>query len=223
METGNEPPIGAVLAGGAASRMGADKAAVPFRGRPMIDLVAASLSAAGCEVVVAGRVRAGTLTAFPDDLGGRLGPAAGLATVLRRFLPRPVALVATDQPLLMAATIENLLNLDGDAVVPIHGGLRQTTCSVYRAPCLEPLLERLGRGHSLSLQTLLEMVDIREVAEDEWAAWGEDGRSFWSLDTPDELAAAEGWDPSSGPPPVRHIRARKRSTPSNLHTEQSGE
>jgi molybdopterin-guanine dinucleotide biosynthesis protein A len=73
--------IGAILAGGASSRFGSDKAMALLDGRPLIAHVAAAL-AAQCEtVVVAGRDWAGLVRV--DDLPAPgLGPLGGLAGAL---------------------------------------------------------------------------------------------------------------------------------------------
>ncbi len=188
-----EQALGAILVGGASTRMGTDKAGVAFGESVMLEWVAAALREAGCEVVVVGREEPGfDLQGVPDDDESWSGPAAGLATALRLAAGRPVALVATDQPLIRSDTIRSLLDIEADAVVPVDEGVRQTTCAVYRAACEEPLHRMRAEG-APSLQRLLRVVEAREVGADEWESWGEDGRSWWSLDTPEDVAAAESF------------------------------
>ena len=62
---------------------------------------------------------------------------------------------------------------------------------VVRQDCLEPLAQLVAADPSPSLQTLLDGLDFRAVTEVEWRGWGEDGRSWRSIDTPDELAALQ--------------------------------
>ena len=50
----SDRPLGAILAGGAGSRMGGDKAMAELGGRPLIAHIAAALDAAGCDVVAVG-------------------------------------------------------------------------------------------------------------------------------------------------------------------------
>jgi molybdopterin-guanine dinucleotide biosynthesis protein A len=174
--------------------MGRDKALIELGGVALVGRVAATLRAAGADPIVIGRRSVpGELTAFPDDLPDRSGPAAGLATALRLAGRRPVVLVATDQPFLRIETVRSLLAIDGDAVVPIDDGVRQTTCAVYRQGCAGPLGDLLRRGTGVSIQTLLDIVETRDVTERDWSAWGEDGRSWWSLDTPQDVEQAEEW------------------------------
>lgn len=73
--------LGAIIAGGASSRFGSDKACFPVGGRPMLDRVAASL-APQCEtLVVCGRVWPG-LASLADRPEPGLGPLGGLAAAL---------------------------------------------------------------------------------------------------------------------------------------------
>ncbi len=105
-----------------------------------------------------------------------------------------MVLVATDQPFLSPRTVGELLGIEGDAVVPLDDGIRQTTCAVYRAGCADPLADiRQGRPQS-SLQHLLDAVDAVVVDKARWSTWGEAGRSWWSVDTPEELAKARDTD-----------------------------
>ncbi len=160
----------------------------------MIEHVASAIVAAGCEPLVVGRTSApGGLAAVPDDGDGGAGPAAGLATALRIAAGRPVILIATDQPLLRAQTVRGLLGLDGDAVVPVDLETRQTTCALYRAETAEPLLALMAEQPRPSLQRLLDTVSVRDVYANEWTQWGEDGRSWRSLDTPESVTEAERW------------------------------
>ena len=183
--------IGAILAGGRATRMGRDKAFVPFRGEPMISHVARSLQQAGLRVLVVGRTGdpAG-LEAVPDDGVAGRGPMAGLVTALRTASGRDVFLVAVDQPLLRPETIVEMLSLPGDAVVPVAGGHPQVTCALYRSGCIQRAEAALDHGE-MKLRRMLDTVEPTYVTEETWSRWGEDGRSWLSLDTAEAVAAAE--------------------------------
>ena len=180
--------IGAILAGGRATRMGRDKAAVEFRGAPMISHVAEALAAAQLDVLVVGRDSA-EFNSTPDlpQLGS--GPAVGLLTALLHT-NADILLVAVDQPLLRPETARALLAIDGDAVVPVAEGHPQVTCAVYRRPLLEPMRRALDGGQR-KLRRMLDLVDTTYVAQPVWSAWGEDGRSWLSLDTPQAVRDAE--------------------------------
>lgn len=73
--------LGAVLAGGRASRFGADKANAHVGGRPLIRHVADALAACTQDLVVCGRSWGG-LQALDDVPAAGLGPMGGLAAAL---------------------------------------------------------------------------------------------------------------------------------------------
>ena len=182
---------GVILAGGRATRMGADKALVEFRGRPMIEHVAAALSAAGLETLVVGRAQApGGLSAIADiaDLGG--GPAVGLLTAFRHVTDSDVLLLAVDQPQVRSATITEILQQPGDAVVPTALGHPQVTCALYRREAHDAIERAISAGR-MKLRRMLDDVDTNYVDEPTWSGWGEDGRSWLSLDTPEAVRTAE--------------------------------
>jgi molybdopterin-guanine dinucleotide biosynthesis protein A len=179
-------PLIAVLAGGASLRMGVDKALVTVGDRTMLDLVGRAAAPVG-EVVVVGSELTTEWESIADETEGRLGPVAGLVAALVRADGRDVALVAVDQPFLRPDTLRRLLGIAGDAVVPVDAEWEQVTCAVYRAPCLAPARDALAAGRSL--RHVVGAVGATRVEPAEWRSWGEDGRSWYSVDTPAALAA----------------------------------
>lgn len=170
--------------------MGRDKALVPFQGRPMIESVAAALRAAGLGVLVVGRSDPiQGLDSIPDlpGLGG--GPAVGLMSAFT-YLDTDVLLVAVDQPMLRPDTVSHLLATPGAAVVPCDAGHPQVTCARFRRACREPLQQMLATGET-KLRRLLDSVETTYVSKEMWSEWGEDGRSWRSLDTPQAVQDAE--------------------------------
>ena len=184
-------PLGVILAGGGASRMGRDKALVEIAGRPMVEWVADALRSVTSDVKVLGR--SGTLAGLegvPDDRPARRGPLAGLATALRLAHDRPVLAVAVDQPWIRADTLHALMELAGPlhAVVPIAEHARQVTCAAYPSAWSDrAAADDAADG---SIQSLLDELLFRPIEEPEWQSWGEDGRSWFSIDT--EEAFQEG-------------------------------
>lgn len=182
--------LGAILAGGRSTRMQRDKAVLPVAGVPMVERVAAALRQVAHELIVVGRH--GTLAGIPcvpDRAGAPRGPLAGLATALEVAGDRHVLLLAVDQPLVRPATLRQLADRvrPGRAVVPLAGGTRQVTCAAYPA---EWAAEAAGET-SGSIQSLLDRLPFTAIPEGEWQAWGEDGRSWLSVDSPADLARAE--------------------------------
>jgi molybdopterin-guanine dinucleotide biosynthesis protein A len=155
----------------------------------MVERVAAALRVVTNEVVVVGRSDAVVgIPAVPDLRPGPRGPLPGLAAALSFAVPRPVLLVAVDHPLVRSATLQALVDLlEDEPVVPVDGGVRQTTCALYPTALAGAAdQEDLAGG---SIQTLLDRVPHREVPRSEWTQWGEDGRSWYSVDSPAQVAA----------------------------------
>ena len=184
--------LGVILAGGASVRMGTDKAQLAVAGTPMLERVAAAMSGAVDEAVVVGRADSDVgYRSVPDLRPAHRGPLAGLASAMPLSGGRSVLLLAVDQPLVRTETLAALVALDrpDQAVIPIDDDARQVTCAVYPAAWKDEIDAEDER--SGSIQSLLDRLDYRPVLRREWESWGEDGRSWRSLDTPEDVAAAE--------------------------------
>jgi molybdopterin-guanine dinucleotide biosynthesis protein A len=177
--------LGAVLAGGHSRRMGKDKAAVEVSGVSFLDRVAASLAEATDHVVVLGVEREGYEN-WPDQFPGS-GPLAGVATALTRMEEARALVVAVDNVFVRASTLTHLSSIESDLpVVPVDSaGVRQVTCAIYPRQIADLAREEAEAGGSI--QTLLDRVSFLPVTPDQWEGWGEDGRSWFSADTPEAL------------------------------------
>ena len=183
--------VGAILVGGQSTRMGRDKAGVELAGKPLASWVAAALTAAGLEVITAGGPD--RVPGYPNvaDAPGVIGPLAGLVAALGYAAGRPVFLVATDQPLLRPATVRRIVAARGphDAAVPLAAGHPQVTCAVYGPGCLRAIAG-IAKPPA-TIRDLLTAVTVRYLPPADWEEWGEDGRSWRSLDSAADLAATE--------------------------------
>ena len=172
--------LGAVLTGGMSTRMGRDKADVLVQGRTMLDLVGSKVREASDETVLLGPDREGW-ECWPDSVHAH-GPLAGIATALSRTGRTHVLLVAVDQPFLRLETLRGIIALTSDIpVVPVdENGVPQVTCALYPRTIETESIDEAAAGGSV--QSLLDRVSFRPVAPDEWTGWGEDGRSWYSVD-----------------------------------------
>ena len=176
--------LGAVLAGGASSRMGTDKAFIEIDGTPMVVRAAEALRAAGAApvVVVGGdgaRLRALGLDAVPDRYPGE-GPLGGVITALAALdahgdgLDAAATLpcdVISPAPAAVRLVIDGLAAADralsagqpaADLAVPVGGGAAQWTHAVWRKDCLGPLSEAFERGVR-SLRDAARQLRVLEV------------------------------------------------------------
>jgi molybdopterin-guanine dinucleotide biosynthesis protein A len=180
--------MGVLLAGGASRRMGSDKASVEVCGRPMSAWVIQALRAVCDRVVAAGRPDGlEGIEGLADPVSERRGPLAGLVAALEQAGSTPVLVVATDQPWVRPETLQRLVLTASELpVVPIStDGVRQTTCALYPPGILPVALDELLAGGSI--QSVLDRTAFEPIEEETWASWGEDGRSWFSVDTPDAV------------------------------------
>ena len=177
--------LGVVLAGGKSRRMGTDKAGALLGNRTLLDWMVTALSQVVPEVVVVGRERAEGVRSIPDIESGGRGPAAGIATGLLEAGDRPVLAVGVDQPWVRPATLAAMLEVQPLPVVPLDVRY-QITCAVYPAKALPLVTEAAGKARSL--QPVIPRLGGTVILPEHWRSWGEDGRSWFSVDTPEDLA-----------------------------------
>ncbi len=146
---------GAVLTGGASSRLGTDKALLRIGDRPLAVVAAQALTGAGAEPVwCVGGDHAGLaalgLATQPDDHPGQ-GPLGGVLSALRRAPDRVVVVLSCDLPDIDAATVAALVAALGrepsaELAAPVLDGHLQAVTAAYRPSCLEALTQAYATG-----------------------------------------------------------------------------
>jgi len=187
---------GFILAGGASSRMGEDKAHLRLGGRTLVGRAAAALGGvAGRVSVVSSKPDAAAfgLPVVADRLGGR-GALGGLHAALAHASAGWALILSCDLPFVTDALCERLASLrgpDADAVAPVQpDGRPQPLCALYaRAACL-PAAEELLRAGELRPRALLARVRTRWVSFDEVADLDGSEHFFRNLNTPEDFAEA---------------------------------
>lgn len=102
-----------ILSGGAASRMGQDKALLDWAGQRAIDRVAAVAAACGASVVYSVGPTDYGLPFVADDQGGPVGGVLAGAAALRARGCTRALILAVDAPTLTAADLVPLLTAEG--------------------------------------------------------------------------------------------------------------
>jgi molybdenum cofactor guanylyltransferase len=199
----------AVLAGGLATRMGTTKAWVDLCGRPLISYPLAAARAAGLDAVVVAK-RASRLPPLRERVvhepDSPRHPLCGIVAALRHA-GAPVIAVGCDMPFVSAGMLTWLASAGGEtalgpagetassrlakaAVSEVEGRLQPFPALYPPAdlPKLERALER-----ECSLQTALQTLAPRVIAEDELAALGEPRRLCFSVNAPRDLQTARRW------------------------------
>jgi molybdopterin-guanine dinucleotide biosynthesis protein A len=155
---------GVVLAGGRSTRMGRDKALLPWgnSGRTLLDHALDRLSPLVNELVVVGDPRShGSVGPFviPDDLPGQ-GPLGGLVTAMRYATHDGLLVLAVDMPGATGALLMALQAGMGhftDVVVPRHGDRLEPLCAAYHRRC-RPVFEALLASGERRMRTALDQV-----------------------------------------------------------------
>ncbi|MCA1636698.1 MAG: molybdenum cofactor guanylyltransferase [Acidobacteria bacterium] len=188
---------GFILAGGASSRMGTDKARLRLDGRTFVELVADALRPLNGRVsVVSSRPDAKTFgLAVVPDMHESLGALGGLHAALRACEGRWAAVVSCDLPFVTGALMLRLASFlcdETEAVAPLQDdGRAQPLCAVYaRAACLG-VAEDLIRAGELRPRRLLRRVRTRWVSFDELSDLKGSELFFTNVNTPEDYARAQ--------------------------------
>lgn len=173
--------LGAILAGGLATRFGSDKALALLDGRALIAHAAAALAPVTETVVVCGRAAApGRAVAIPDWPEPGLGPLGGLCAALRHAAAGgydAVLSIGCDTPVAPRSLLDALIG-DGARF------LRQAPIIGYwPAPLAEDLSRQLAAGGDRAVYRWASRVGA--VAVDA-------GRALPNINCPDDLARLIG-------------------------------
>ncbi len=182
-----------VLCGGRSTRMGRDKASLPFGDELLLSRVVRLLREVAGEVLLVAREGQALplgLDAVRDPAEG-LGPLAGIAAGLSAITGERAFVCACDMPLLRPALARRLLELSQgfEACVPVVDGFAVPTCAVYAKATAE-LARELVAARELRPKALLESVRTRFVEGDELRDVDPELLSFLDCDTEDGYQAA---------------------------------
>ena len=144
---------GYVLVGGRSSRMGQDKALLPFRGEPLAQVIANEVKAAAGHAAFVGTpcrpVPSGFSTVL--DMYPGEGPLGGILTALRNTSSGWNLIVACDMPNVSATFLRDLLDAaecwDVDALLPAGPSHRlEPLCAVYHRRARQALYAAFANG-----------------------------------------------------------------------------
>jgi molybdopterin-guanine dinucleotide biosynthesis protein A len=189
-----EPISGIVLAGGKSRRMGQDKTRIRLEsGHSLVEHAAARLAEVADEVIV---VTAGLPVEIPGvrwagDIYEGAGPLGGIYAGLHACAWSHALVVACDMPFLNAELLRHMARLprDYDVLLPSLRRGVEPLHAVYGKGCIEPARALLEAGQYCILD-LYERVRMRYIEEQEVARYDPEGRSFFNINTPDQLRQA---------------------------------
>jgi molybdenum cofactor guanylyltransferase len=184
---------GLILAGGAGTRMGRDKASMSFDGEPLGARVARLLAAACEEVLVASgdgsRLDWLGLPQVADAVSGS-GPLGGLVAGLAAASNDLTAAVAVDMPYVNPELLAVMAGLwrGEDAVVPRSDDGPEPLHALYATASAGPRLREALRSGTRSLRDALGWLSVREVTGETWRRVDPEGAFAWNLNRPQDLA-----------------------------------
>ncbi len=186
----------AVLCGGEATRLdGIDKASIRIGGRPSIDRVLDVLAPRAYEVLLVqkpGREAKTTpgVRVVYDPIPEQ-GPLAGLIAALEQAVTDTVFLTGCDMPFPVPELFDLLCEnaTDADVVVCRRDGHIEPVFAVYHTRMIDTVRRRFDQGKR-RLISFFDDVQVVVLEEDTWHTVDLDGRSFFSVNTPEDLAEA---------------------------------
>lgn len=181
-----------ILAGGDSRRMGQDKATLDLDGKPLLQHVTDAVTQVFPDVMISVRQpREGIDLRQVCDARNEAGPLAGLAAALASIETPWLFAVACDMPYVTPALLVFLAQQRAghQAVVPVVQGHPQPLAAFYARSCLGAIREVLASDGKHSLRVLLERLDVCYVDEAQLLEHDPQLRSFFDLDTPEDVAA----------------------------------
>lgn len=189
-----------ILCGGKSSRMGRDKATLPFGPETMLQRVVRLLTQVipvECIVVVAAEDQ--TLPELPAgvtvtrDLHPSRGPLEGVAAGLRALpeIVHAAYVTSCDVPLLQPAVVDLLFDALGDRsiAVPRDAEHHHPLAAVYRRS-VGSVVERLLAADKLRPRFLFDEVPTREIPVEELRSVDPELKTLANLNHPDEYQRA---------------------------------
>ncbi len=183
---------GFILAGGASSRMGTDKAELLIAGQTFVQRIAAAMASTVSSVALVGKPLAtGPNIPTVPDVHEHWGALGGVHAALAACESRWALIVACDLPFVTEALLARLTGFADafEAVAPIQAdGRPQPLCALYQVnPCLEKA-ERLIKSGERRPIALLQSVRARWVDFSELSDLDGADRFFDNINTPDDYS-----------------------------------
>ena len=185
----------AIQAGGQSRRMGTDKARVQLAGKPLIEHVLGRVEGMADEILITSNHPESLayleIPLVRDAIPG-VGALAGLYTALEAAHGNHVLVLACDMPFVNRQLLEYMIGLapEADIVVPLHASYFEPMHAIYNKSCLPAIESSLSNGETRVISFYERMV-VRAIDENEIATFKPRGRSFFNINTPEDLALAE--------------------------------
>lgn len=184
----------AILAGGAARRMGGtNKASLRIGTERIIDRQLRALAPVASPIFIVAPDAAPFEGLGLDVVADAIPDAGALGGIYTAILasPHPRTIVlACDMPFVTTELFRLMADVsDADVVMPRSARGCEPLCAVYSKACGPPIRARIARGH-LQAATPPDGVRVAELGPERLAGLDEDGLLFANVNTPHDYARA---------------------------------
>lgn len=186
---------GVILAGGASSRFGSNKALALFQGQPLIKHVALALENIFTDLLLVTNIpHTYQFLHWPmtGDLYPGGGPLGGIHAALHTISCDQACIIGCDMPLIQPDLINYMCSLPGnwDAAIPWHNKGPEPLCGIYRKSCL-PVLEKQLHDGQRKIRLTLEKLHLRKITEQEILKHAPDLNIFHNINRLSDLQCIE--------------------------------
>lgn len=184
------PITGIVVAGGKSTRMGSDKASLPWDTTDILHTELTKLASICDDLIVVSNIPRNIqfpgVRVVPDNHRD-CGPLGGMEAGLTAARHELCFIIACDMPFLDIASAAYIVEAaaDADAAVPRIDGCWHPLYAAYRRTCL-PIVRNLLLSRRLRLSELLESISAREITKAELIPFSVDLAMLNNLNTPQE-------------------------------------
>ncbi len=184
----------AILAGGLSSRMGFNKALIPWQGRPLIEHILHKVKVLSDDLFIVTKEPQNfnfTRVKVVEDILPRHSSLVGIYSALKAARYQHCLIVACDMPFINLDLLRYLAALAPyyDVVMPLLKRGPEPLHAVYSKNCLGPIEKLLAEEEDKILLFLPE-VKVRYVEEEIIRLFDPELASFMNVNTPEELEEA---------------------------------
>jgi molybdopterin-guanine dinucleotide biosynthesis protein A len=184
-----------VLAGGKSSRMGQDKAFLPWKGGTLLshalDLV---VQVSTTVQIVGDPSKFSPFGKVVEDVFVGCGPLAAIHSALSKTTSRWNLILAVDIPFVEKSFLDYLFSqaklTDAVVTLPLTGGRLQPLCAIYRPQFAEVAEQSLKEGKN-KIDPLFSTIETRVIQPSELNKQGFSEAMFRNLNTPAEFEEAQ--------------------------------
>lgn len=182
---------GIIVAGGLSTRMGRDKASLPWDGGTMLSTVLEKLNPVCSELIVVSNVHRDInylpVIIVPDEYP-QCGPLAGIHAGLLAAHCDYAFVVACDMPYLNTQTAGFIMETasEYDAAIPFIDGYYHPLHGVYRKSCI-PFIEQRLKDGIYRVTDFFNDINVRKITREEIAVFDPALQTLHNINSPDDL------------------------------------